>query len=213
MERTYNDVARQEALRREWGTACTAGILAGMLYGGAKEAAATNEKPPDALLPKEHRQQLRTQRELMEDRLLRITRGSLVGGVQLGAFAALFSGTQLAVAHWRGRVDSWGYAAAGGVSGAAWGLYVGNSLGSRVRAAGLGCTLGLILAVPLGMLRTALQSLAPVPSRPLQTDGVKEIDHSRSADAGEGADGVLRAIRRLERSLKRGADDAQEGSK
>lgn len=211
MERTYHDVARQESLRREWGTVCTAGILAGMLYGGAKEAAATAEGP-DVLLPRAQREQFRMQRGLMEDRLLRITRGSLVGGVQLGAFAALFSGTQLAVAHWRGRDDSWSYAAAGGVSGGVWGLVVGSSSGGRLRTAGFGCAMGVLLALPLGILRTKLRSLAPDPSQAARTEDARPNDEVPKADTRQGQDGVLRAIMRLEEGLKHGASSG-EGDK
>ncbi|QHO16286.1 uncharacterized protein DS421_10g302340 [Arachis hypogaea] len=73
-----------------WGTTTVIGIFAGMLYGGSKEAAASVSKDAEVTLKlgstEDKREQYRLMKDAMEKRFIRVTRGSIVGGVCLGMY-------------------------------------------------------------------------------------------------------------------------------
>ena len=58
----------------------------------------------------------------MEKRFIRVTRGSIVGGVRLGMFTAAFYGLQNLLAEKRGVHDVFNVAAAGSATAATFGL-------------------------------------------------------------------------------------------
>jgi len=59
---------------------------------------------------------------MAEHRVLRIARGTVLGGAKLGAFTAVFCGVQHGLAVKRGCHDTYNVVVAGGVTGAAFGL-------------------------------------------------------------------------------------------
>jgi hypothetical protein len=61
-------------------------------------------------------------RQMAEHRVLRIARGTVLGGAKLGAFTAVFCGVQHGLAVKRSCHDTYNVVAAGGVTGAAFGL-------------------------------------------------------------------------------------------
>lgn len=61
-------------------------------------------------------------REMTENKVLRIARGTVLGGAKLGAFVALFSGIQHGLAVHRGNHDALNTVAAGGVTGGTFSL-------------------------------------------------------------------------------------------
>ena len=65
-------------------------------------------------------------RDAMEKRFIRITRGSIVGGVRLGMFTAAFYGLQNFLAEKRGVHDVYNVAAAGSATAATFGLISEN---------------------------------------------------------------------------------------
>lgn len=68
------------------------------------------------------REQYRLMRDAMEKRFIRVTRGSIVGGVRLGIFTAAFYGVQNLLAEKRGVHDVYNIAAAGSATAATFGL-------------------------------------------------------------------------------------------
>ena len=68
------------------------------------------------------REQYRLMRESMEKRFVRVTRGSLVGGVGLGMFNATFYGLQNLLVEKRGVHDVFNSVGPGSVAGAMFGL-------------------------------------------------------------------------------------------
>ncbi|KAI3957509.1 hypothetical protein MKX01_001868 [Papaver californicum] len=109
-----------------WGPSTLLGVLAGMLYGGSKEASASVSKDAEVMLKlgstPDKREQYRLMRDAMEKRFVRVTRGSIVGGVRLRMFTAAFYGVQNLLAEKRGVHDAYNVAAAGSVTAAAFGL-------------------------------------------------------------------------------------------
>lgn len=61
-------------------------------------------------------------RDMTESKVLRIARGSVLGGAKLGAFAALFSGVQHGLAVQRNTHDMYNIVAAGTITGGAFSL-------------------------------------------------------------------------------------------
>lgn len=61
-------------------------------------------------------------RDMTESKVLRIARGSVLGGAKLGAFAALFSGIQHGLAVQRNTHDMYNIVAAGTITGGAFSL-------------------------------------------------------------------------------------------
>ncbi|XWS50942.1 hypothetical protein CRYUN_Cryun12cG0134300 [Craigia yunnanensis] len=137
-----------------WGTATVIGVFAGMLYGGSKEAAASVSKDAEVMLKlgstPDKREQYRLMRDAMEKRFIRVTRGSIVGGVRLGMFTAGFCGLQNLLAEKRGVHDVFNVVGAGSATAAAFGLIMPGSLQWRARNVVLGSVLGAALCFPLG---------------------------------------------------------------
>lgn len=68
------------------------------------------------------REQYRLMRDAMEKRFIRVTRGSIVGGVRLGMFTAAFCGLQNLLAEKRGVHDVFNVVGAGSATAATFGL-------------------------------------------------------------------------------------------
>lgn len=68
------------------------------------------------------REQYRLMRDAMEKRFIRVTRGSIIGGVRLGVFTAAFYGLQNLLAEKRGVHDVFNIAGAGSATAATFGL-------------------------------------------------------------------------------------------
>lgn len=68
------------------------------------------------------REQHRLMRDAMEKRFIRVTRGSIVGGVRLGMFTAAFYGLQDLLAEKRGVHDVYNVVGAGSATAATFGL-------------------------------------------------------------------------------------------
>ncbi|KAJ0571277.1 hypothetical protein HanHA300_Chr05g0188461 [Helianthus annuus] len=139
-----------------WGTATIVGVFAGMLYGGMKEASASVSKDAEVTLKlgstSDKREQYRLMRDAMEKRFIRITRGSIVGGVRLGVFSATFYGLQNILADKRGVHDVYNVVGAGSATAATFGLIMPGSLAWRGRNVLLGSVLGAAFCFPLGNL-------------------------------------------------------------
>lgn len=179
-----------------WGTATVIAIFAGMLYGGSKEAAASASKDAEVTLKlgstPDKREQHRLMRDAMEKRFIRVTRGSIVGGVRLGMFTAAFYGIQNLLAEKRGVHDVYNIAAAGSATAATFGLIMPGSLLWRARNVALGSFLGAAFGFPLGWAHLKLVEKANE-GRPAMPPEVNE--------KGEVKSGVGAAIERLEGSL------------
>ncbi|CAM6127002.1 unnamed protein product [Calypogeia fissa] len=186
-----------EAEFKEWGSKTTFGLLAGMLYGGTKEALGSAHYG-EVLAPMQDGKDLKTKRfmwrELMEQRVLRIARGTVLGGARLGTFTAIFCGIQGYMAVERNVHDTLNVVAAGSATAAAFGLAMPGSFLSRIRAASVGSLLGATLCFPLGYLQTTLQEQAE------DADNAQNAKELASTPVGE-MDGISATIRRLERSL------------
>lgn len=68
------------------------------------------------------REQYRLMRDAMEKRFIRVTRGSIVGGIRLGMFTAAFYGLQNLLAEKRGVHDVYNVVGAGSATAATFGL-------------------------------------------------------------------------------------------
>lgn len=138
------------------GTATIIGVFAGMLYGGSKEASASASKDAEVMLKlgstPDKREQYRLMRDAMEKRFVRVTRGSIVGGIRLGMFTAAFYGLQNLLAEKRGVHDVYNVAMAGSATAATFGLIMPGSLRWRARNVMLGSVLGAAFCFPLGWL-------------------------------------------------------------
>ncbi|XP_051136646.1 uncharacterized protein LOC127255232 [Andrographis paniculata] len=143
-----------------WGTATVIGVFAGMLYGGSKEASASVSKDAEVMLKlgstPDKREQYRLMRDAMEKRFIRVTRGSIVGGVRLGMFTAAFCGLQDILAEKRGVYDLYNVVGAGSATAATFGLILPGSLRWRLRNAMLGSVLGAAICLPLGWIQLKL---------------------------------------------------------
>ncbi|CAA6673078.1 unnamed protein product [Spirodela intermedia] len=191
-------VNRRLAGTVNWGTATVVGIFAGMLYGGSKEAAASVSKDAEVMLKlgstPDKREQYRLMRDAMEKRFIRVTRGSIIGGVRLGMFTATFYGLQNLLAEKRGVHDVLNVAGAGSATAAMFGLILPGSLMWRARNMLLGSTLGAAFCFPLGWAHLKLVEKAnegfSIPTSPHNGDEKQETKSRVGA-----------AIERLEGSL------------
>ncbi|XXG84007.1 hypothetical protein AAC387_Pa10g1626 [Persea americana] len=177
-----------------WGTATVVGVFAGLLYGGSKEAAASISKDAEVMLKlgstPDKREQYRLMRDAMEKRFIRVTRGSIIGGVRLGMFTATFFGIQNLLAEKRGVYDIFNVVGAGSATAATFGLIMPGSLSWRARNVLMGSVLGAAFGFPLGWAHLKLVEKA--------NEGSLELE------AGQGRkSGVSAAIESLEGRLKK----------
>ncbi|KAH6755282.1 Mitochondrial import inner membrane translocase subunit Tim17/Tim22/Tim23 family protein [Perilla frutescens var. hirtella] len=178
-----------------WGTATVVGVFAGMLYGGSKEASASVSKDAEVMLKlgstPDKREQYRLMRDAMEKRFVRVTRGSIIGGVRLGMFTAAFYGLQNLLAEKRGVIDVYNVVAAGSATASTFGLILPGSFRWRLRNAMLGSVLGATICFPLGWLHLKLVEKA---------NGGKLSTTSEEAKSG-----IAAAVEKLEGNLKKRA--------
>lgn len=181
-----------------WGTATLLGVLAGMLYGGSKEASASVSKDAEVMLKlgstPDKREQYRLMRDAMEKRFIRVTRGSIVGGVRLGMFTAAFYTLQNFFAEKRGVHDVFNIAGAGSLTAATFGLIMPGSIRWRARNVLLGSVLGAALGFPLGWAHLKLLETA--------NEG-RLAAYPDSDQVGQAKGGVGAAIDRLEGKLNK----------
>lgn len=179
-----------------WGTATVIGVFAGMLYGGSKEAAASVSKDAEVMLKlgstPDKREQYRLMRDAMEKRFIKVTRGSIVGGVRLGMFTAAFCGLQNLLAEKRGTHDVFNVVGAGSATAATFGLILPGSLQWRARNVALGAVLGAALCFPIGWTQLKLVEMANKDTMALESGDSKEVKS-----------GVGAAIDRLEGHLSK----------
>ncbi|XP_031488417.1 uncharacterized protein LOC116256251 [Nymphaea colorata] len=177
-----------------WGTATVVGVFAGLLYGGSREAVASVSKDAEVTLKlgstSDKREQYRLMRDAMEKRFIRVTRGSIVGGVRLGMFTASFYGLQNLLAEQRGVHDVLNVVGAGSATAAAFGLILPGSLAWRARNVLLGSVLGAVFGFPLGWAHLKLVEKAN-----------EEI--VAAAEQGKTKGGITAAIERLESNLNK----------
>ncbi|GMI75977.1 hypothetical protein like AT5G63000 [Hibiscus trionum] len=180
-----------------WGTATVIGLFAGMLYGGSKEAAASVSKDAEVMLKlgstPDKREQYRLMRDAMEKRFVRVTRGSIVGGIRLGLFTAGFYGLQNLLAEKRGVHDVFNVVGVGSATAATFGLIMPGSLKWRARNVVLGSVLGATLCFPLGWLHLKLVEKA--------NEGNTTAKDSREME--EVKSGLGAAIDRLEENFNK----------
>ncbi|XP_058227382.1 uncharacterized protein LOC131335855 isoform X2 [Rhododendron vialii] len=159
-EETVSNVTPRMPGTVNWGTATVVGVFAGMLYGGSKEASASVSKDAEVMLKlgstPDKREQYRLMRDAMEKRFIKVTRGSIVGGVRLGMFTAVFCGLQNLLAEKRGEHDVYNVVGAGSATAATFGLIMPGSLRWRARNVVLGSVLGAAFCLPLGWLQLKL---------------------------------------------------------
>ncbi|KGN64318.1 uncharacterized protein LOC101204093 [Cucumis sativus] len=182
-----------------WGTATTIGVFAGMFYGGSKEAAASVSKDAEVTLKlgstPDKREQYRLIRDAMEKRFIRVTRGSIVGGVRLGMFTAAFYGLQNLLAEKRGVHDVFNVAAAGSATAATFGLILPGSLKWRARNVAMGSVLGAAFCFPLGWIHLKLVEKA--------NEGNEALGYTNTVQEGKSKSGVGAAIERFEENLNK----------
>lgn len=195
-EETVSNVTPRMPGTVNWGTATVVGIFAGMLYGGSKEASASVSKDAEVMLKlgstPDKREQYRLMRDAMEKRFIKVTRGSIVGGVRLGMFTAAFCGLQNLLSEKRGVHDIYNVVGAGSATAATFGLIMPGSLRWRARNVVLGSVLGAVLCFPIGWLQLKLVEKA--------NEG-RLVTYSESGDSQEAKSGVGAAIERLEGKL------------
>ncbi|KAK6148361.1 hypothetical protein DH2020_019273 [Rehmannia glutinosa] len=175
-----------------WGTATVVGVFAGMLYGGSKEASASVSKDAEVMLKlgstPDKREQYRLMRDAMEKRFIRVTRGSIVGGIRLGMFTAAFYGLQNLLSEKRGVHDVFNVVGAGSTTAATFGLIMPGSLRWRLRNAMLGSVLGTAICFPLGWLHLKL---------------VEKANEGKSSSTTEAKSSIGAAVERLEGNLNK----------
>ncbi|KAL1325725.1 hypothetical protein AAHE18_13G180900 [Arachis hypogaea] len=190
-----------------WGTTTVIGIFAGMLYGqllleyllACYTAVARRQlllfKDAEVTLKlgstEDKREQYRLMRDAMEKRFIRVTRGSIVGGVCLGMFTAAFYGLQNLLAEQRGVHDVFNVVGAGSATASAFGLILPGSLRWRARNMMLGSVLGATFCFPLGWLHLKLIEKA--------NEGNQAANEN--LDKRDIKSGVSAAIERLESNL------------
>ncbi|KAM0944195.1 hypothetical protein DsansV1_C11g0106251 [Dioscorea sansibarensis] len=180
-----------------WGTATLMGVLAGLLYGGSKEATASVSKDAEVMLKlgstPDKREQYRLMRDAMEKRFIRVARGSIVGGVRLGMFTAIFYGLQDVLADKRGVRDVFNVAGAGSATAAMFGLILPGSLMWRARNVLLGSALGAGICFPLGWLQLKLMEKANE-----EISNSKSLSNPNETEESSTSSRVGAAIERLE---------------
>lgn len=194
-EEALNSTPPKLAGMVNWGTATVVGVFAGLLYGGSKEASASTSKDAEVMLKlgstPDKREQYRLMRDAMEKRFVRVTRGSIVGGVRLGMFTAAFFGIQNLLAEKRGVHDVFNVAGAGSATAATFGLIMPGSLKWRARNVLLGSAMGAAFCFPIGWIHLKLVEKA--------NEGVVTTQRGDAAKTS----GVGAAIERLEEHLNK----------
>ncbi|KAH7682857.1 hypothetical protein IHE45_05G146900 [Dioscorea alata] len=179
------------------GAATVMGVFAGLLYGGSKEATASVSKDAEVMLKlgstPDKREQYRLMRDAMEKRFIRVARGSIVGGVRLGMFTAIFYGLQDALADMRGVHDVFNVAGAGSATAAMFGLILPGSLMWRARNVLLGSALGAGICFPLGWLQLKLMEKANE-----EISNSKSFSNPNETEESSTSSRVGAAIERLE---------------
>lgn len=177
------------------GTATVVGVFAGLLYGGSKEAAASISKDAEVTLKMgstpDKREQYRLMRDAMEKRFIRVTRGSIIGGIRLGMFTATFFGIQNLLAEKRGVHDVFNVAGAASATSATFGLIMPGSLPWRARNVLMGSVLGAAFGFPLGWAHLKLVEKA--------NEGNPDLEETAEMKSS----GVGAAIESLEGRLNR----------
>lgn len=184
-----------------WGTKTTFGVLAGMLYGGCKEAMGFSELE-ETLLAKQSgtvdaRQRRNLLREIMEQKVLRVARGTASGGAKLGLFAAVFCAVEQYLAIERNTHDTLNVVAAGSATAATVGLLLPGSLLWRIRTALVGSVVGATLGVPLGFVQSTLNEQVEKDNTASMPSSARQSEENKAPKY----DAVGDAIRRLEERL------------
>lgn len=183
---------------QEWGTKTTFGVLAGMLYGGCREAMFFSDKEETLLAHQSaeinYRQRRNLLRAVMEEKVLRVARGTAMGGAKLGVFTGLFCATEQYLAFRRSTHDTLNVVAAGGLTAATIGFLLPGSFSWRLRSALLGSVLGVAFGVPLGLLQSTLLEYA---EKDKLEDSPLSTGHGQQESASQ-HDAIGDAIRRLE---------------
>ncbi|KAL0417120.1 UNVERIFIED_CONTAM: hypothetical protein Slati_3543900 [Sesamum latifolium] len=194
----FYDRGLKNWLEPSTGAATVIGVFAGMLYGGSREASASVSKDAEVMLKlgstPDKREQYRLMRDAMEKRFIRVTRGSIVGGIRLGMFTAAFYGLQNLLAEERGVHDVYNVVGAGSATAATFGLIMPGSLRWRLRNSMLGSVLGAAICFPLGWLHLKLVAKA--------NEG-KLSTTSEVGDTVEAKGGIGAAVERLEGNLNK----------
>ncbi|XWS37500.1 hypothetical protein CRYUN_Cryun19dG0048200 [Craigia yunnanensis] len=139
------------------------------------------------------REQYRLMRDAMEKRFIRVTHGSIVGGVRLGIFTAGFYGLQNLLAEKRGVHDVFNVVGAGSATAAVFGLIMPGSLQWHARNVVLGSVLGAALCFPFGWIHLKLVEKA---------NGGNLVAKG-SGEIGEAKSGLGAAIEWLEENLNK----------
>eukprot|EP00252_Welwitschia_mirabilis_P013876 TRINITY_DN3067_c0_g1_i2.p1 TRINITY_DN3067_c0_g1~~TRINITY_DN3067_c0_g1_i2.p1 ORF type:complete len:208 (+),score=57.77 TRINITY_DN3067_c0_g1_i2:209-832(+) len=173
------------------GSATVLGGIAGLLYGGAKELAASASKDAEVVLKlgstPDKREQYRIVRDAMEKKYIRVARGSIIGGATLGSFTGCFIGLQHYLEERRGTKDAFNIAGAGSATAAAFGLLLPGSIRWRARNMLVGSALGVIIGLPLGWIQVRLVQRAQDKAASLSpnSEEKEQPDKDRVADAIE----------------------------
>ncbi|GLJ44996.1 hypothetical protein SUGI_0947210 [Cryptomeria japonica] len=195
------DTAQKEAERKrakiDFGATTVIGVLAGLLYGGSREAVASASKDAEVMLKlgstADKREQYRVMRDAMEKRFIRVARGSILGGAKLGLFTACFSGLQQLLAQHRGVYDAYNVAGAGSATAAIFGLLLPGSFRWRARNVVVGSVLGAAVGLPLGWIQISLVESAKERIASMQQTSLEETEVKKG--------GVADTIDRLEKTF------------
>ncbi|KAF9667884.1 hypothetical protein SADUNF_Sadunf15G0069600 [Salix dunnii] len=222
-EETISAYAPKMAGTVNWGTATVVGVFAGMLYGGSKEAAASVSKDAEVMLKlgstPDKREQYRLMRDAMEKRFIRVTRGSIVGGVRLGMFTAGFYGLQNLLAEKRGVHDIYNVVGSGSATAATFGeifyvfqfhLLMELELGAMsIDTIVILCNLSMSVPGSLRwrarnvLLGSVLGAAFCLPLGWIHLKLVEKANEGSSGERGDAKSGVGAAIERLEGNLKK----------
>ncbi|KAH7373395.1 hypothetical protein KP509_17G053800 [Ceratopteris richardii] len=164
-----------------------------MLYGGCREAMIFSEKEQSLLghhaAEVEPRLRRNLLRAIMEEKVLRISRGTVIGGAKLGVFTGLYCATEQYMALYRNTHDTLNVVAAGSLTAATFGLILPGSMTWRLRSAFLGSVIGATLGVPLGLLQSFLAKYSNAPE--IEKETKQQVSVQEHDSVGD-------AIRRLE---------------
>ncbi|KAH7373394.1 hypothetical protein KP509_17G053800 [Ceratopteris richardii] len=125
----------------------------------------------------------------MEEKVLRISRGTVIGGAKLGVFTGLYCATEQYMALYRNTHDTLNVVAAGSLTAATFGLILPGSMTWRLRSAFLGSVIGATLGVPLGLLQSFLAKYSNAPE--IEKETKQQVSVQEHDSVGD-------AIRRLE---------------